>query len=86
MAVAEAQAAGVGVCMANVRPDLREYVGDAGFLYDSLADARRIVSGPFPAEMQERGFALARRCDVSHHRAQLTALWRPATAVRRATT
>jgi hypothetical protein len=27
MAVAEAQAAGVGVCLPNLRPDLREYVG-----------------------------------------------------------
>jgi hypothetical protein len=31
MSIAEAQGAGVGVCMANIRPDLREYVGPAGF-------------------------------------------------------
>jgi hypothetical protein len=36
LAIAEAQASGVGVCMANIRPDLREYAGPAGFLYDSL--------------------------------------------------
>lgn len=30
MAVAEAQASGVGVCMQNIRPDLAEYVGAGG--------------------------------------------------------
>ncbi|MGH9197520.1 MAG: glycosyltransferase, partial [Acidimicrobiia bacterium] len=30
VAVAEAQASGVGVCMPNLRPDLKEYVGEAG--------------------------------------------------------
>ena len=36
MAIAEAQAAGVGVCMPNIRPDIKEYVGEAGFVYDSI--------------------------------------------------
>ena len=36
MAIAEAQAAGVSVCMPNIRPDIKEYVGEAGFVYDSI--------------------------------------------------
>ena len=39
LAIAEAQASGVGVCMANIRPDLPKYVGRAGFLYDSLDES-----------------------------------------------
>jgi hypothetical protein len=75
MAVAEAQASGVGVCMAGVRPDLKDYVGDCGFIYDSLDEAARIISQPFPQEMRERGFEWARRCDVRRHIHLLTDLW-----------
>lgn len=80
LAIAEAQAAGVGVCMANVRPDLREYVGDAGFMFDSPADVQRIVAGPFPDELRERGFELARRSDIGRHKVLLTELWQRAAA------
>ncbi len=30
LSIAEAQAAGVGICMPEIRPDIREYIGDAG--------------------------------------------------------
>ena len=60
MSIAEAQASGVGVCMANIRPDLREYVGPAGFLYDSLSEVLEIISKPFPAELREMGFEHAK--------------------------
>ena len=78
MAVAEAQASGVGVCMANLRPDLHEYVGDCGFLFDSIAEAREIVSRPFPTELRAQGFEHARRSDVAQHKQLLLELWRPA--------
>lgn len=83
LAVAEAQASGVGVCMANVRPDLKGYVGDCGFLFDSVDDAARIVSQPFPAELRERGFAWAERCDVKRHIHLLTDLWPKPAAARK---
>jgi hypothetical protein len=78
MAVAEAQAAGVGVCLPNIRPDLKEYLGDAGFLYESVSDVARIISGPFPDEMRERGFEQARKSDVFEHKAILLDLWNKA--------
>lgn len=74
--VAEAQAAGVGVCMQNIRPDLAAYVGDAGFLFDTAEDARRIISNRFPPELRERGFELAKRSDIRVNIAQLERLWR----------
>jgi hypothetical protein len=78
MAVAEAQAAGVGVCFPNIRPDLKEYLGGAGFLYDSVSDAARIISQPFPDEIRERGFVQARKSDVFEHKTILLNLWREA--------
>lgn len=78
VSVAEAQAAGVGVCMYNLRPDLKEYVGECGFLYDSMAEARKIVSGEFPEEMRQAGFEHARKSDIRRHKHLLTDLWRKA--------
>ncbi|MGH7783968.1 MAG: glycosyltransferase, partial [Candidatus Binatia bacterium] len=75
MAIAEAQAAGVGVCMANIRPDLSEYVGPAGFLYNSLSEVAELISQPFPAELRELGFEQARKSNVFTHRAALFRLW-----------
>lgn len=76
MAIAEAQASGVGVCMPRIRPDLAQYVGDgAGVLYDNINELPDIVSGPVPAEMRERGFEQARKSDISSHKHLLTDLW-----------
>jgi hypothetical protein len=80
MAVAEAQASGVGVCMPNLRPDLRDYVGEAGYLYDSIGEVARIVSRPVPEEMRELGFEQARKSDVFRHKTILTGLWESAIA------
>lgn len=82
MAVAEAQASGVGVCMQAIRPDLAEYVGDCGYLFHTVADARRIVSQPFPEAKRQQGFEQARRSDVRRHIHVLEDLWRPHLAAR----
>jgi len=75
MAIAEAQASGVGVLMANIRPDLKEYVGDAGYLFNSIEEAADIIRNPFPDDLRQRGFSLAKRSDVQTHISQLTDLW-----------
>jgi hypothetical protein len=82
MSVAEAQASGVGVCMPNIRSDLREYVGDAGYLYDSIGEAADIISKPFPEELRQLGFQQAMKSDVFQHKTILTDLWRKAAGVR----
>ncbi len=74
MAIAEAQASGVGVCMPRIRPDLVEYVGP-GVIYDSIEELYPIVSGPVPDEMREAGFEHARRSDIAEHKHLLTDLW-----------
>jgi hypothetical protein len=75
MAVAEAQASGVGVCLAHIRPDLKDYVGDGGYLYTDLAKVKDLISGPVPAAMREAGFEQARKSDVRSHIRTLTDIW-----------
>jgi len=75
MAIAEAQAAGVAVCMPNLRPDLRDYVGDAGVLYDAIEDVAGLISGPVPQDMREAGFEQAKKSDIFTHKRLLTDLW-----------
>jgi hypothetical protein len=83
LAIAEAQAAGVGVCLPNSRPDLLRYVGEgAGILYETIDELPAIVSGPLPEEMRERGFAQARKSDIAGHLHCLTDLWDDALAGR----
>lgn len=75
MAIAEAQSSGVGVCMQNMRPDLVEYIGDAGFVFNTPEEAAAIIRNPFPSKMRELGFKLAKRSDISSHIRTLTNLW-----------
>jgi hypothetical protein len=75
VAVAEAQAAGVGVCMPKVREDILDYLGGAGFTYDSIAEAREIISKPPPNEIRELGFEVAKRCDIESNINDLIRLW-----------
>lgn len=79
LAIAEAQAAGVGVCMPALRPDLARFVGEgAGILYETIDELPAIISAPVPEEMRERGFVQARKSDIEGHRHLLTDLWHDA--------
>jgi len=75
MAIAEAQASGVGVLMQNVRPDLAEYVGP-GFLFDGFDEVERLIRHPVPEDRREAGFVHAMRSDVDSHINLLYDLWR----------
>jgi glycosyltransferase involved in cell wall biosynthesis len=80
LCIAEAQASGVGVCVPNLRPDLRDYVGESGFFYDAIGDVRDIITRPYPDRMREAGFEQARKSDVGVHKTVLTDLWQRAAA------
>lgn len=76
MAVAEAQAAGVGVVMANLRPDMAEYVGEGGgYLYEDIRDVPEMIAGDVPADMRARGFELCWRSDIRKNIKDLTDIW-----------
>ena len=82
LSIAEAQAAGVGVCAPNIRPDMREHVGACGFLYDSIRDVARIIAQPFAEELRQMGFEHARKSDIAVHKHILTDLWAKAIVPR----
>jgi hypothetical protein len=75
MAVAEAQAAGLGVCFPDIRPDVADYVGEAGYLYDSIADVPDVIRRPYPDELREIGFEHAKKSDIDVHKHLLTDIW-----------
>jgi glycosyltransferase involved in cell wall biosynthesis len=75
VAVAEAQASGVGVILAGVRPDLSQYLGGAGFLYRDLNEVPALLAGPVPDEVRQLGFEVAGRSDIHRHLHLLTDLW-----------
>jgi hypothetical protein len=78
--IAEAQASGVGVLMKNLRPDLKDFVGPCGFLYNSVEEAAKILSQPFPEELRQMGFEHAKKNDIEQHKHVLTDLWDRAVA------
>lgn len=75
LALAEAQASGVGVCIQNIREDLKEYVGEAGYLFNSIEEVSKIIQHDVPNEMRELGFEQAKKSDINAHINKLTELW-----------
>ena len=75
LAIAEAQASGVGVCIQNIRPDLKEYVGEAGYLFNTIEEVSKIIQHDVPNEMRELGFEQAKKSDINAHIHKLTDLW-----------
>ena len=75
MAVAEAQASGLGVCLQTNRPDAAEYLGGAGVAFKRPREVADLINRPVPEEMRERGFEVAARSDVKRHVAKLEEIW-----------
>lgn len=75
LSVAEAQASGVGVLLQNIRPDVAEYVGAGGYVFDTIEDARRIISQPFPEDRRQASFEHAEKSDIDKHIELLFQLW-----------
>jgi len=77
MALAEAQASGVVACMANIRQDINDYLGQSGYIYSDIEEMASILSSPPDQSMREMGFDNARRFDINDHKHLLTDLWQP---------
>ncbi|MEZ5892170.1 MAG: glycosyltransferase [Parvularculaceae bacterium] len=76
VAVAEAQASGVGVCFPNMRPDLKQYVGEgSGYLYNRIEEIAEIVRNPVPEDVRRKGFEQAKKSDIRIHKKILTDIW-----------
>jgi hypothetical protein len=78
IAVCEAWAAGVGVCLQKVRPDMEDYVGDCGHVFDEVEDSAELIKGEPDPAMLERGRQKARTIDAPRHIDTLFDLWRGA--------
>jgi hypothetical protein len=75
VAIAEAQASGVGVCVQGIRPDLSDYVGAGGHVFGSIEEVASIVSRPVSQRERELGFEQAKLSDVRRHVELLEQLW-----------
>ncbi len=78
LAVAEAQASGIGVCWQELpgrRDEQLEYLAGAGFLYKSIEDVPAIISEPYPEEMRRAGFEAVRRCDIQATKHLISEAW-----------
>ena len=65
----------LGVCFPNLRPDVKEYLGGSGFLYDSIREVPKIISQSYPDKMREIGFEQAKKSDIAIHKKLLVNLW-----------
>jgi hypothetical protein len=75
LAIAEAQASGLGVCFQSKRDDATTYIGGAGIVFTRFQEIADVVAGPVPRDMRELGFQVAARSDIVNHLQQLTAIW-----------
>ena len=76
--IAEAQASGLGVCfqeMPGRRDEQLDYLGGAGFMFNSIEELPEILSQPYPEEMRLQGLINAKKCDIEEHKHLLTDVW-----------
>ena len=78
LGVAEAMAAGLGVCWQRLpgrESEQLEFLGGAGFLFDSIAEVPELLATPYSEEKRNAGFAAARRYDIQKHKHLLADIW-----------
>lgn len=61
--------------MRNIRPDLKEYIGGAGFLYDTPEEASKLLQHKWPEEMRDAGFKQAEKSSPDNHLRLLKIVW-----------
>jgi glycosyltransferase involved in cell wall biosynthesis len=78
LAIAEAMAAGVGVCWQEL-PDRRneqlEFLGGAGHLFSAASELPALIDQPYDETRRLAGLEAARRCDIDVHKHLLTDIW-----------
>ena len=76
--VVEAWAAGVGVCIQRIRPDIDEYVDGAAVVFDDIEELRSVLREEPDPGMVARGRERAETMDISCHGQRLLDVWRAA--------
>jgi hypothetical protein len=64
--VAEAQAAGVGVILYNLRDDLLDYVTENGYLFNTDEEVIKILEKPFCEKKKNNLYNILNRYDISN--------------------
>lgn len=78
VALAEAQAAGLGVAWQELpgrREEQLHFLGGGGFLFQDLAELPPLLRSPYPDTMRQAGFAAAERCNINQHKHLLSDVW-----------
>jgi glycosyltransferase involved in cell wall biosynthesis len=75
MALIEAQASGVGVCVQNIRPDIKDFVGDTGHLFEKPEDIADTLQSRPSDKDRKRAYEWAEQYDYRAHMHKLTDLW-----------
>jgi glycosyltransferase involved in cell wall biosynthesis len=78
VAVIEAQASGIGICLQELpgrRQAQLDFLGGGGFLFKSIEEVPDILAKPYPEEMRLAGFENVKKCDVSIHKEMLSRVW-----------
>jgi len=78
VAIAEAQASGIGVCFQELpgrKEEQLNYLGGAGYLFQSIDELPEILMKPYPEEMRLIGLENCKKCDVNAHIHLLTDVW-----------
>jgi hypothetical protein len=78
IAVCEAWAAGVGVCLQRVRDDLEDYLGGCGILFEHIDELPAVLERDPPEELRRRANERARQFDIRRHMHLLYDAWRGA--------
>ena len=78
VSIGEAMASGLGVCWQELpgrREEQLEYLGGAGFLFESIDELPAILSQPYPEEKRLQGLEAAKRYDIERHKFLLSEAW-----------
>jgi len=78
VAIAEAQASGVGVCIHDLpgrTKSFQDYVGEAGYVYKNLDELPELLRNGFSEEKRKLGYENAKKSDIERHRYLLENLW-----------
>ncbi len=75
ISIMEAMASGTIVCMQNIRPDIKDFIGESGYLFDHVNELPDLLRQPINQEKREFAFEHCKQFDISKSIHKLTDLW-----------
>ena len=75
LSIAEAQASGIGVILPDIRPEMKDYLGNDN-VYNNIEDIKKILEKENYLEMINQGYLQAKKSDIKTHFHLLENLWK----------